>query len=86
MNLPNASYTREQLLELTRKVGEIATAEGPHDLALSALLGAYATIAIAHPCCYMECALQLSLLADVLAISAARHRAADIGASSPHLH
>lgn len=54
--MSHLNYSKEQLLALTEQVGEAAVASGKHDLALSALLGAYATVALAHPCCLEECA------------------------------
>lgn len=50
------NHTTEQHIEATRKVGEFAMSLGDHDLALTALLSAYATIAAAHPCCTALCA------------------------------
>lgn len=80
------NYTAQQLQELTAKVGELAVAEGPHDLALSALLSAYATVAIAHPCCLQECANLLFTLSINLAARAAAHRPPQGAAPSPHVH
>jgi hypothetical protein len=54
--MSHLDYTKQQLKELTMNVHELAVAAGKHDLALSALLSAYATLAMAHPCCLQECA------------------------------
>ncbi len=80
------NYTDQQLQALTAKVGELAVAEGPHDLALSALLSAYATVAVAHPCCLQECADMLFRLSMNLAARAAAHRSPQGESPSPHVH
>jgi hypothetical protein len=75
-------YNIGQLMELTEKVGETATAQGPHDLHLSALLSAYATVAMGNPCCLQECANQTFKLSMLLAERAA----AQLGGASTHVH
>ena len=74
------NYTDEQLKALTAQVGELAVASGKHDLALSALLSAYCTVAMAHPCCLQQCANQTFKLSMMLAAEAAQR------AQSPHVH
>ena len=76
----HANYTRDQLIALTAQVGELAVASDQHDLALSALLSAYCTVAMAHPCCLQECANQTFKLSMMLAAEAAQR------AQSPHVH
>lgn len=78
MNHP--TYSDEKLVELTKVVGELAVACGQHDLALSALLRAYYTVAKAHPCCLQECANVTFRMAMMLASSAAEM------AGSTHIH
>lgn len=75
MSTGHRNYTDQQLTDLTEKVGEMAVASEKHDLALSALLSAYATVAMAHPCCLQECANQTFRLSMMLAANAAVDRA-----------
>ena len=80
--MSHCNYTTEQLQQLTAKVGETAVAQGPHDLSLSALLGAYAAVAMGNPCCLQECANQTFRLSMMLAA----HAAAQHGGASHHVH
>jgi hypothetical protein len=61
-------------------VGELATACGQHDLALSALLSAYYSVALAHPCCLQECANLTFRMSMLLAARATEMR------GSTHVH
>lgn len=72
--MSHLNYTNEQLLELTTQVGELAVASGKHDLALSALLGAYMTVALANPCCHQVCANLTFRMSMRLAAEAAAQR------------
>lgn len=73
--MSHLNYTEQQLKDLTTQVGEMAVALGKHDLALSALLSAYACVAAAHPCCLQECANQTFRLSMMLAAQAANANA-----------
>lgn len=75
--MSHLNYTLQQLHDLTESLGTQAVAPGLHDLALSALLSAYATVAMSHPCCTQECANQTMRLAMMLATHAAQQHAAD---------
>jgi hypothetical protein len=80
--MSHCDYTLRELHELTKMVGEIAVSHNKHDLALSALLGAYATVAMAHPCCLQECANQTFRLSMMLAA----HAAAPQDGATSHVH
>lgn len=80
--MKHPSFTDEQLLALTTELGEAAVAAGSHELALSALMGAYATVATAHPCCTQECANNAFRLSMMLAATAAQQN----GGPPAHLH
>lgn len=80
--MSHRDYTIEQLMQLTAKVGETATAQGPHQMHLNALLSAYATVAIGNPCCLQECANQTFKLSMLLAERAA----AQHGGAHQHVH
>lgn len=87
--MSHCNYTVQELKQLTAQVGETAVAKGPHDLALSALLGAYATVAMSNPCCLQECANQTFRLSMLLAAHAGANGAGDPGESphqSTHVH
>ena len=71
--MSHLNYTDQQLKDLTAQVGEMAVAMGKHDLALSALLSAYVTVVMAHPCCLQECANQTFRLSMLLAARAVPH-------------
>lgn len=64
------TYTPEQATQLTNELlnHAMAMAGGPghHDLALTALLSAYATVADGHPCCTRLCARVLVRLSEHL--------------------
>jgi hypothetical protein len=70
--MSHLNYTLQQLNDLTTQVGDLAVSVGTdkHDLALSALLSAYTTVAMAHPCCLQECANQAFRLSMLLAAHA----------------
>jgi hypothetical protein len=72
--MSHANFTLREMHELTKLVGEIATSHNKHDLALSALLSAYCTVAMAHPCCLQECANQTFKLSMLLAANASEQR------------
>ena len=72
--MSHANFTLREMHELTKLVGEIATSHDKHDLALSALMSAYFTVAMAHPCCLQECANQTFKLSMRLAAEAANQR------------
>lgn len=71
-------YTLQQMNAATKSVIDMSMSLGDHDMALTALLSAYATIADAHPCCTETCARMTAnlskLLFDVVAArNAAKH-------------
>jgi hypothetical protein len=72
--MSHSNFTLREMHELTKLVGEIATSHNKHDLALSALLSAYCTVAMAHPCCLQECANQTFKLSMLLAANAPEKR------------
>lgn len=51
---------------LTAQLLEAAMASGEHDLALTGLLSAYATLAHTHPCCTPVCVAMLTSLSGIL--------------------
>lgn len=55
-----------------QRVGELALQAGEHPEALTVLLGAYLTIAMAHPCCHQPSANNLMRAAMVMARMAAQ--------------
>ena len=75
MSSPN--YTDAELAQATRDVLDAAIGVGGHDLALSALLGAYATVAKAHSCCTSKCSQMCFQLSMILAAEAAGQRPAN---------
>lgn len=60
------SFTEAQLMALTVQVGEMSMAQGDHALALTALLNAYMSLAVRHPCCLSACAHNATRVAGML--------------------
>ena len=64
--MSSPKHTTAEMLQATEKVLSLAQSMDGHDLALTALLSAYATIATNHPCCTEICGLMCKKLSDIL--------------------
>lgn len=68
---PTKSQHMEEVTALTHRLVEIVSAQQTHQVALEALISAYASVAVCHPCCAQKAADLARMVADVIESSAA---------------
>ena len=68
---PAKSQHMEEVTALTHRLVEIVSAQQTHQVALEALISAYASVAVCHPCCAQKAADLARRVADVIESSAA---------------
>ena len=68
---PTKSQHMEEVTALTHRLVEIVSAQQTHQVALEALISAYASVAVCHPCCAQKAADLARRVADVIESSAA---------------
>lgn len=68
---PTKSQHMEEVTALAHRLVEIVSAQQTHQVALEALISAYASVAVCHPCCTQKAADLARRVADVIESSAA---------------
>ena len=68
---PTKSQHMEEVTALTHRLVDIVSAQQTHQVALEALISAYASVAVCHPCCAQKAADLARRVADVIESSAA---------------
>ena len=68
---PTKSQHMEEVTALTHRLVDIVSAQQTHQVALEALISAYASVAVFHPCCTQKAADLARRVADVIESSAA---------------
>ncbi len=68
---PAKSQHMEEVTALAHRLVEIVSAQQTHQVALEALISAYASVAVCHPCCAQKAADLARRVADVIESSAA---------------
>ena len=68
---PTKSQHMEEVTALAHRLVEIVSAQQTHQVALEALISAYASVAVCHPCCAQKAAGLARRVADVIESSAA---------------
>lgn len=67
---PTKSQHMEEVTALTHRLVDIVSAQQTHQVALEALISAYASVAVCHPCCTQKAADLARRVADVIESSA----------------
>ena len=70
-----------QVTELARTLVDLVSAQPTHQVALEALISAFASVAVCHPCCAHKAANTARKVADFIDT-----HSAGAGASHPHVH
>ena len=68
---PTKSQHMEEVTALAHRLVEIVSAQQTHQVGLEALISAYASVAVCHPCCTQKAADLARRVADVIESSAA---------------
>ena len=68
---PTKSQHMEEVTALTHRLVDIVSAQQTHQVALEALISAYASVAVCHPCCAQKAADLARRVAGVIESSAA---------------
>ena len=68
---PTKSQHMEEVTALTHRLVDIVSAQQTHQVALEALISAYASVAVCHPCCAQKAADLARRVASVIESSAA---------------
>ena len=68
---PAKSQHMEEVTALAHRLVEIVSTQQTHQVALEALISAYASVAVCHPCCAQKAADLARRVADVIESSAA---------------
>ncbi len=68
---PTKSQHMEEVTALAHRLVEIVSEQQTHQVALEALISAYASVAVCHPCCTQKAADLARRVADVIESSAA---------------
>lgn len=76
---PTKSQYMDEVTALTHRLVEIVSAQQAHQVALEALISAYASVAVCHPCCAQKAADLARRVAGVI-----ESNAAPVG--SHHIH
>lgn len=64
--MSNATYRPEKAVQLARELVDIVTKQETHREALEALISAFASVAICHPCCAHAAAATARRMADLI--------------------
>ena len=67
---PTKSQHMDEATALAHRLVEIVSAQQTHQVALEALISAYASVAVCHPCCTQKAADLARRVADVIESSA----------------
>ena len=67
-----------QVTALAGRMVELVSQQPTHRVALEALISAYASVAMCHPCCALEAATAARHIADLIDTHAAPHDAAQL--------
>ena len=78
---PTKSQHMEEVTALTHRLVDIVSAQQTHQVALEALISAYVSVAVCHPCCAQSAAATARQMADHIQNSVAPR---PVGAN--HLH
>ena len=68
---PAKSQHMEEVTALAHRLVEIVSTQQTHQVGLEALISAYASVAVCHPCCAQKAADLARRVADVIESSAA---------------
>ena len=68
---PTKSQHMEEVIALAHRLVEIVSEQQTHQVGLEALISAYASVAVCHPCCAQKAADLARRVADVIESSAA---------------
>ncbi len=68
---PAKSQHMEEVTALAHRLVEIVSTQQTHQVGLEALISAYASVAVCHPCCTQKAADLARRVADVIESSAA---------------
>lgn len=68
---PTKSQHMEEVTALAHRLVEIVSTQQTHQVGLEALISAYASVAVCHPCCAQKAADLARRVADVIESSAA---------------
>ena len=68
---PAKSQHMEEVIALAHRLVEIVSEQQTHQVALEALISAYASVAVCHPCCAQKAADLARRIAGVIESSAA---------------
>ena len=68
---PTKSQHMEEVSALAHRLVEIVSTQQTHQVGLEALISAYASVAVCHPCCTQKAADLARRVADVIESSAA---------------
>lgn len=68
---PTKSQHMEEVTALAHRLVEIVSTQQTHQVGLEALISAYASVAVCHPCCTQKAADLARRVADVIESSAA---------------